>query len=428
MENPFKAVYTALENRILRNADPRKLKVVAEANSSSKNYSGQLDYESVTMQSKNLAEWKSAIQLATDPENPDRSSLRTLYENLLLDNHLASVIDSRILFCQRSTFKIVSESGEENEELSKLFERTWFEELVRLILMARFQGTTLIELFDVDEMGELLEVNEIPLGYFNPKKGIITKTPGEDKGWPYKDGTMANYYLQVGKDKDLGMLAQVAPIVLAKKLGIGAWLDFVEKYGVPPLFIITDREDDNRLNQLFEAAQSFKSNHFMVGRGNEKFEVPSISSNNPSGAFDPLVERANSEISKRFLGGTGLTDEKGFVGSVEIQFKLAKDRFESDKLMIKNTINKQVFPRLVKLSSIYSALSNHYFEWDNAEIRTSKETAELVNILGNQFEIDPEWVEQQTGVPILGQKASPNPSKGGEQPNQKDLELKKKVK
>jgi hypothetical protein len=73
-------------------------------------------------------------------------------------------------------------------------------------------------------------------------------------------------------------------------------------------------------------------------------------------------------------------------------------------------------------------LSNHYFEWDNAEIRTSKETAELVNILGNQFEIDPEWVEQQTGVPILGQKASPNPSKGGEQPNQKDLELKKKVK
>ena len=428
MENPFKAVYTALENRILRNADPRKLKVVAEANSSSKNYSGQLDYESVTMQSKNLAEWKSAIQLATDPENPDRSSLRTLYENLLLDNHLASVIDSRILFCQRSTFKIVSESGEENEELSKLFERTWFEELVRLILMARFQGTTLIELFDVDEMGELLEVNEIPLGYFNPKKGIITKTPGEDKGWPYKDGTMANYYLQVGKDKDLGMLAQVAPIVLAKKLGIGAWLDFVEKYGVPPLFIITDREDDIRLNQLFEAAQSFKSNHFMVGRGNEKFEVPSISSNNPSGAFDPLVERANSEISKRFLGGTGLTDEKGFVGSVEIQFKLAKDRFESDKLMIKNVMNKLVFIRLIKLSPVYSALSNHYFEWDNAEIRTSKETAELVNILGNQFEIDPEWVEQQTGVPILGQKASPNPSKGGEQPNQKDLELKKKVK
>lgn len=405
MENPFKQAYTALENKILKNTDPRKLKAVSAAMSADKSYSRQLEMESVTMASKNLAEWKTAIQLATDPENPDRSSLRTLYENLRLDNHLASVIDSRILFCQRSTFKIVDESGTEDEELSKLLERTWFEELVHLILMARFQGTTLIELFEVDELGELNEVNEIPLGYFNPKKGIITKTPGEDKGWPYKEGTMANYYLQVGKDKDLGMLAQVAPIVLAKKLGLGSWLDFVEKYGVPPLFITTDREDDGRLNQLFEAAQSFKSNHFMVGRGNEKFEVPSVTSNNPSGAFDPLIERANSEISKRFLGGTGLTDEKGFVGSVEIQFKLAKDRFESDKLMIKNVMNKGIFPRLIKLSPIYSGFTGKTFIWDNAEIRTSKETAELVDILGTHFEIDPEWVSQETGVPILGQKA-----------------------
>jgi hypothetical protein len=279
--------------------------------------------------------------------------------------------------------------------------------LVRLILMARFQGTTLIELFELDILGELNDVTEIPLGYFNPLKGIIIKAPGDSKGWDYKEGIMANYYLQIGKDKDLGMLAQVAPIVLAKKMGIGAWLDFIEKYGVPPLFITTDREDDGRLNQLFEAAQNFKSNHFMVGRGNEKFEVPSITSNNPSGAFNPLVERANSEISKRFLGGTGLTDEKGFVGSVEIQFKLAKDRFESDKLMIKNYMNKMVIPRLIKLSPVYSGLNGQTFIWDNAEIRTSKETAELVNILGNQFDIDPEWVEQQTGVPILGQKATP---------------------
>jgi hypothetical protein len=406
MKNIFKEAYTALENRVLKNTDPHKLKVVSAALNQSKSYSNQLEMESITMQSKNLAEWKTAIQLATDPENPDRSNLRTLYENLQLDNHLASVIDSRILYCQRSSFKIVSATGEENEELSKLFERTWFEELIRLILMSRFQGTTLIELFDLDILGELDDVNEIPLGYFNPAKGIITKAPGDAKGWDYKEGNMSNYYLQVGKDKDLGMLAQVAPIVLAKKLGIGAWLDFIEKYGVPPLFITTDREDDGRLNQLFEAAQNFKSNHFMVGRGNEKFEVPNISSSNPSGAFNPLVERANSEISKRFLGGTGLTDEKGFVGSVEIQFKLAKDRFESDKLMIKNVMNKMVIPRLIKLSSVYSGLNGQTFIWDNAEIRTSKETAELVNILGNQFDIDPEWVEQQTGVPILGQKSA----------------------
>jgi hypothetical protein len=409
--NIFNKAYQVFENSVLKNANPLKIKALNAVMSPSKNYSTQLEYQAETMQSKSYDEWKLAIQLATDPENPDRSYLRTLYQNLMLDNHLASVIDSRILFCQRSTFKIVNQTGEENQELSKLLERTWFEELVRLILMAKFQGTTLIELFDLDELGELNDVSEIPLGYFNPMKGIITKTAGDSKGWDYKSGAMANYYMQVGKDKDLGMLAQVAPIVLAKKLGLGAWLDFIEKYGVPPLFITTDREDDQRLNQLFEAAQNFKSNNFMVGRGNEKFQVLDTTSNNPSGAFDPLIERANAEISKRFLGGTGLTDEKGFVGSVEIQFKLAKDRFESDKLMIKNVMNKLVLPRLIKLSSVYSGLNGHTFIWDNAEVRTSKETAELVDILGTQFEIDPEWVSQQTGVPILGLKTtSPTPT------------------
>jgi len=404
--NPIKKIYSTIESAVLSYADERKLRVHAEAKRSGKNISGQLDQEAVSMQSKSLEEWKLAIMTATDPENPDRSSLRKLYENLLLDNHLASVIDSRILYCKRSKFKIVNEKGDENEDLTWLFERTWYEELVELILKQKYQGTTLIELFDIDEMGELSGVTEIPIGYFNPKKGIIVKTEGDNKGWSYKDGALSNYYLQIGKDNELGMLSQLAPIVLAKKLGIGSWLDFVEKYGVPPLFITTDREDDNRLNQLFEAAKNFKSNHFMVGRGNEKFEVPSISSTNPTGAFDPLIERANSEISKRILGGTGLTDEKGFVGSVEIQFKLAKDRFESDKLMFKNVMNRQVFPRLKKLSQVYGALEGHYFEWDNSEIRSAKETADLVAILAKDFDVDFEWVSQETGVPITGQKAT----------------------
>jgi phage gp29-like protein len=165
----------------------------------------------------------------------------------------------------------------------------------------------------------------------------------------------------------------------------------------------------------------------MVGRGNEKFEVPSITSNNPSGAFDPLIERANSEMSKRILGGTGLTDEKGFVGSVLVQEKLAKDRFESDKLMVKNVINKKILPMLVKLSPVYSPLAGHYFEWDNAEIRTAKETAELLDILGNKYDVDPEWVEQQTGVPIIGLKSDrPAEPTAGADPKKKGFQADKK--
>lgn len=391
-----------LSGYFINKADEQTLRVAAEIKSGSKNLSRQLIQPAEMMMAKQLRDWMSAVSMATDRENPQFSALSDLYKNMLLDNHLSSLIDSRILFCQRSPFKIVDEKGNENEDLTYLFERNWFEELVRLIMMSRFQGRTLIELFEVNELGELETVDEIPQSHFNVSKKIITKEDGDTEGWAYIDSIFENYYIQVGKDYDLGMLNQMAPAVLAKKLGMGAWQDYVDKFGVPPLFITTDRMDTNRLKELFEAGQNFKRNNFMVGQGNEKFEIGTTGGVSSSDTFDLLVDRINSEIAKRILGGSGLSDEKAFVGSSEIQFKLAKDRFESDKLFVKNIINSKVFPRLVKLSPVYAPLANHYFDWDAQEMMTKKEIADLAVLLGQVYEVDPEWVEQQTGVPIIG--------------------------
>ncbi len=405
MKNPFITLYNSFENAVINNAPISKIRVSMATRDKSPSQS--LERQAVSMQAQTLAEWKAAITMATDPEEPDRSQLQVLYDNLMLDNHLASVVDSRILFCQRSPFKIINEKGEENKELTWLFERTWFEDFIKFTLMSRFTGNSLMELYNIDPItNELSIVDEIPMAHYNTKKGLIVKAPGDQKGWQYKEGALAPYYIQAGKDNDLGLLAQMAPIVLAKKLGLGSWLDYVEKYGVPSLFITTDREDDARLNQLFEAAANFKSNGFMVGRGSEKFEIGKDTGSGNADNFDKLIERSNTEISKRVLGGSGLTDEKSYVGSSEIQFRLAKDRFESDKLLVKNVINQQLFPRLLKISTVYSVLQGHYFDWDNSETYTAKEFADIVNILGTQFELDPEQIAEKTGLKILGQKSN----------------------
>lgn len=389
----------------INNADERVLRVAAELKSPQK-VSGRIIQNPETMMAKELRDWISAVAIATDRDDPQFGMLSDLYQNLLLDNHLSSLIDSRILYCQRSKFKIIDDKGNENKELTFLFERPWFEELIRLILLSRFQGRTLIEIFETNELGELETVDEIPQSHFSVRNKIIVKEEGDTNGWPYADGILANYYLQVGKDYDLGMLAQMTPAILAKKLGFGAWQDYLDKFGVPPLFITTDRMDSNRLKELYEAGTNFKRNNFMIGQGNEKFEIGNTGGVSSSDTFDLIIERINSELAKRILGGSGLSDEKAYVGSSEIQFRLAKDRFESDKLLVKNILNSKVFPRLVKLSPVYKALEKHYFEWDNQENMTKMEIADLVVKLGQTFEIDPEWVEQETGVPILGFKQS----------------------
>jgi hypothetical protein len=306
------------------------------------------------LQAKKIKDWKNGVMAATDPENPRRGDLMRFYQSLLLDNHLASVIDTRILRVQRSSFKLIDARGSENIELKALLERPWFEDLVRFTLMSRFQGATLIEMFDVDaHTQELLRVDEIPQSNFIAQKGLVIKEESDDNGADYRTGTFADYYLQIGGDWDLGMLNQLAMIVLAKKLGIGSWMSYVDKFGVPPIFAITDRMDTGRRDELFEMLSNFRQNMFAVLQGNERIEVPRISETNQHQVFLSLIDSVcNKEISKRVLGGTAVVEEKSFVGSAEVQERVAQDRYEADKLLFKYIFNTQVRPRLRRVSII----------------------------------------------------------------------------
>src|SRR5690606_21022805 len=209
----------------------------------------------------------------------------------------------------------------------------------------------------------------------------------------------------------------LAPIVLAKKLGLGSWLDYIEKYGVPPLWINTDREDAGRMRQLLNMGINFKNSPVVVTRGNETVQIGQ--GGGPAGAenFNQLIERANTEMSKRILGGTGTTDEKSFTGAANVHFELAKARFEADKLLYKHIFNAKLKPKLIGLSPIYAPLQNHYFDWDNTEQMTKKELADIFNTLGNNYELDPEEMTERLNITILGQKSggfqnpeTPNPA------------------
>lgn len=400
----------------LKTADDRSVMLEAanRAGDGTSSASSSLDIDPKAVGAQTMQKYKDAVLLATDRENPDWVFLAPLYDNLLLDNHAASVIDSRILFLQRSPFKMVDDNGKEDDEATELLHRPWHEDCQYWSLFSKFGGRQLLEFFDLNEHKELAMISVIPQTHFNVKEGVIMESNGGGKKWSYKEGKLANYYLQVGKDYDLGMLERLAPIILAKKLGLGAMQDYVDKYGVPPLFITTDREDANRLKQLQTAAQNFKKGFFMIGQGNEKFEIPAINGQGVA-PFEQLIKIVHDDVAKRVLGGSGITDEKSFVGSAEIQFRLAKDRFESDKLFYKYLFNTHIKPRLVKLSEVYARFEHLTFEWDDTESMSKKEIIEAAVSLGSVYEVDPEYITEYTGIPVLGSKKNVNtvPTGGG---------------
>lgn len=404
----YKKIYTAVEKHIFQNADERKLRVVAESKSGNgKKLTDQTENEAITMAAKTLADWKLALTLASDPDEPSFVALEELYLNLKLDNHLVATVENRIEPVQGTPFKFIDKTtGDENEDAKELFEAMWFIDFMGIALRTKFEGTKVVELFDLDEDMKLTQVEEVKKSNIVPSKGIITKEAGGTTGWNYKEGVFKDQYLQIGKDDFLGMYAMLAPIVLAKKLGFGSWLDYVEKYGVPPIFAITDREDQGRLDQLYNALLNFKSNNFMVGRGQEKFEIGQDTSGGSFDIFDKLIERANSEMSKRILGGTGTTDEKSYVGSANVHANILATKHKLDKFFIKVIVNNQLIPRLLKLSPVYAPLANLRFDWDDAETLSLEKYIEAVKDLSAYYEIDFEELEKRTGIPITGLKTT----------------------
>lgn len=356
---------------------------------------------------KEIKDWKVAVMSATDPDNPRRGLLMRFNQSLLLDNHLASVIDTRILRVQRSSFKLVNDKGLENEALKALLERPWHDDLIRLSLFSRFQGPTLMEIFDTNDAGELVRVREIPQSNFIPQKGIIIKEEYDDQGVSYIDGTYKDYYLQVGDDWDLGMLNQLAMIVLAKKLGLGSWISYIDKFGVPPVFAITERMDTGRRDELFEMLENFRSNHFAVLQGKETITIPNNYNSDAYQSFKSLInDVCNREISKRVLGGSSTTDEKAFVGAAEVQERLTQDRYEQDKLFYQYLFNTEIRQRLVKISSVYAELATHTLIWDNQETLDINGYIDAIQKLSTAFDFDITEVRNRTGLPIIGAKSA----------------------
>lgn len=364
--------------------------------------------KSKSLSVQTIKKWKDALTLAQLAENANRKPYIELCDSILLDSHLASVIESRVLKIKQSKFKLVDASGKSNAEISKLFEQPWFNSFIYHAIMAKFRGTTVVELWDLNpETMGLDNVNAIEQENILPLKGLIVKENGDETGYSYKEDPLKPYYIQIGKNKDLGILKDVAPDALTKKFAKASWAEFVEKYGIPPRWVTTDSYSESRENELADMMANMVSNHWAVLKGNEKIEVMNSSGASSYEIFDKLIDRMNSEMTKRILGQDGTTDAgaKGTYGSLKVMQDVSDDRHDSDKNDIKDLINAELLWRLQLISPIYGVLKNYTFDWDESKEMTPIEVIDAAVKLANAgFLPDIKFITDKTGIPILGMK------------------------
>lgn len=412
MENPFKSIYDSIEDFVLRSATFKKLATTFYMRGGG-NSTQKIPYERqvADMRTKEIKDWQTAVMAATDPDNPRRELLYFIYQSLLRDDDLQATIENRVLPLQMASYRIVDKkTGEIKQEAMDLLERTWFQELRKMSVMAQLQGNLLVALGDKlnPKTMEIEEIYEIPQSNYVAQSGVIVEKPYDTSGTSYREGGMETYYYQFGKDWDLGLLNVLAIPIFAKKLGFGSWISYIDQFGVPFMFVVTERLDEKRRDELFDMMNEMRSGRYAVLQGQERIDFGKEASSSTTNAFEPFMDRCHSIITRLILGQTGTTNNEAYEGTSKVHEKVEKYRHEADKLLFMYAFNKDIIPRLIKISPVYSVFEGCKLEWDNHETLTLKEYIDAIKNLAYTFDFDPKEVAEMTGLPIVAIKEITN--------------------
>lgn len=363
----------------------------------------QLLQQTDTLTKKDIADWRNAHQVAIDYENPNRCRLYDIYADCVLDAHLSGCIGQRKGKVLQKDFRLVGKDGKENTQGTELLQQDWFTDFLDLCLDSRYWGPTLIQLGDVIRTDEGVMrfdgVELVPRKHVVPEYGVVVVNPGDDwrGGISYRDGDFANWCIEVGKARDLGLLLKCATSCISKKNMLAFWDMFGEIFGQPMRIAKTSSPDEKERARIESALQNMGAAFWSLFPEGTDIEIKETSRGDAYNVYDKRVDRCNSELSKVILMQTMTIDSGASLSQSEVHLEIFERVTESDATMCANVINGRLLPLMVRHGFPVKGLR---FQWNNAASYTPAEQREIERLLLEYYEIPAEYFTDKYGVSI----------------------------
>ncbi len=353
---------------------------------------------------KDISDWRLAIQSADSINNPKWAMLQDLYDYVIVDSHLHSLIELRKAATLSSRGYVYDvTNGQEQPELTAHFQRQWFYKLVNKGLDARRVGSMAAQLINPDTFDFVYYPNRNIV----PQKNMLLLKTSDDKGIQLDDEALKPYILYIKDDYLYGYMNDVVPLVLWKLNVLMSWAEATEKYGIPPLIATTKQSDDKSISKLMDMLQNAgEALRTVVPEGTTVEVLQNAEKIDPEKMFKGLINTCDDLMSKRLVGGTMITDN----GSSRSQSEVHQGNFdtkivEGDKRFIEFLINDQLIPMLANYG--YGFTENHRFAFDRSQQLGLTEHWNIVKGILETHEVDVEWLKKQFQVPITGVKQQP---------------------
>ena len=309
--------------------------------------SSKLERLGVSRVRMDMTNLNRAAENALDPNNSDRSTLLDIYERTVKDGQYIAEHDKAVAYLITEPFVITNKkTGKEDQEKTKLLERPWFTNFLKIALDVEFWGYTLLEFQQQDSNGEFLDVIVFPRHHVRPFEKTITKYPDETGGLPYGGTETAWFLLEMGDANVLGKLESISVEMIWKTFARSDWSEYNERYGKPFVIYQTDTDSQTEMDEAFEMAQKFGSDLVGVTGTDEKLDVISVASKEACENFKQMAISCDEYIAKMVNGQTGTSDVKAWAGSAEVHERVLTEFTKSRMKRIQNDINYKLIPFL----------------------------------------------------------------------------------
>ncbi len=351
---------------------------------------------------QNIETWRTGLDEADNPETPRWASLQDLYDYLMVDTHTHSQIELRKAATLSNRFYVYdTATGEESAEKTALLNKQWFYNFLSNVLDARIRGYAVAQLINPVTM----EFFYVPHRNVVIQQGLILEKVQGDKGIFYKqDKAFAGRMIEVIDEYQFGYFNDLVPQIFWKRNAQQSWAEFSEKYGMPGVIAVSNKTDTKTLDSMEAMLKTFgESLTGVVPHGTEIKVLEFRNGADGHKVYDQQIERCNSEISKRIIGGTMVSDDGSSRSQSEVHERNLDDKIaEADKRLCEFTVNDQLLPMMRAFGWKFSETDAVAF--DRSTQIDIKQHWEIVSSALDKFDIDEDWIKRTFQIPIIGKK------------------------
>lgn len=368
-----------------------------------KDVTQQIQYSDLFAFKQDIKDWQNARQFAISVDNPDWTDYIRVLNDVTVDSHITSIINSIKNKIKLKEFGVFDESGL-NEDKTALLMDEWFYKFIDYVVESIFFPYTLVFLGDMKNYR--LDIKQVEREYIIPQYDLIKKslyiTNNSPKaGWYYKgqQSKLEPYYIFIPSDHKLGLLDKVAYHALGKKHMLIYWWRYAEMFGIPWRIGKTDIEDNTRRTTMETMLKNSGNSQYAVLDLEDQIEFQESKNIDAYQVFEKNYHTSNNEISKAFAGAIGIFDEKSFVGSAEAGERIFDEYIESYCRKVVNYVNNQLKPRLIETYK-FPLQHTDKFKFINKTKVTYDQKIEAAKALLPYYNIDEETIQQEFGIEV----------------------------